>query len=86
MGGMAPEDEDFDAEGEGYDYKTARRSGLGPDHTGHWPSRDPNSGQILKGKKHHTFGLTEKGEAAAGYVIEKRGDRYFSRKRDEEKK
>lgn len=69
----------FDPEGSGYDYETAERSGLGPDETGHWPSRDPQSGQILKGRKHPTFKLTVEGEKKAGYVIKKGSDnRYYS--------
>lgn len=71
----------FDPEGEGYDYETARKHGLGPDDTNHWPSRDPRTGQILKGKKHPTFHLTEKGEQEAGYVIYKGDDgKYYSEK------
>lgn len=73
----------FDPEGSGYDMKTALRAGLGPDETGHWPSRDPESGQILKGRGHKTFYLTEEGEAKAGYKIRKGDDgRYYSQKED----
>lgn len=72
--------QDFDPEGEGYDYETAYKYGLQPDETGHWPSRVPQTGQILKGKKHKTWGLTEQGEKEAGYKIEKRDDRYYSTK------
>lgn len=69
----------FDPEGSGYDMDTAKAAGLKPDDTGHWPSRDPESGQILKGRNHKTFYLTEEGEAKAGYKIRK-GDngRYYS--------
>jgi len=69
----------FDPDGTGYDYATALAAGLGPDETGHWPSRDPRTGQILKGRKHETFSLTEQGERDSGYRIS-RGDggRYFS--------
>jgi hypothetical protein len=69
----------FDPEGSDYDYDTAQKAGLGPDETGHWPSRDPKSGKILKGRKHPTFHLTVEGEKAAGYVIKKGDDnRYYS--------
>lgn len=68
----------FDAEGEGYDMDTALAAGLTQDTTGHWPSRDPRTGMILKGRTHETFPLTEEGEEAAGYRIIKRGDRYYS--------
>lgn len=68
----------FDPEGSGYDYKSAREAGLSPDETGHWPSRDPKSGKILKGRKHPTWHLTEEGERKAGYEIRKINGRYYS--------
>tara|TARA_B100002019_G_C21161361_1_gene543478 strand:- start:426 stop:677 length:252 start_codon:yes stop_codon:yes gene_type:complete len=69
----------FDPEGSGYDYATAEKSGLTADKTGHWPSRDPVSGQILKGRKHPTYSLTVESEEKAGYVIKKGSDnRYYS--------
>lgn len=69
----------FDPEGDGYDMATALAAGMKPDATGHWSSREPKSGQILKGRKHKTFHLTEKGEADAGYEITKGKDgRYYS--------
>ena len=45
----------FNPEGSGYDYKTAKQFGLKPDKTGHWPSRVPSTGLILKGKDHKTW-------------------------------
>ena len=45
----------FDPEGSGYDMKAAEACGLEKDKTGHWPSRCPGSGQLLKGKKHKTW-------------------------------
>lgn len=68
----------FDPEGAGYDYATARKAGLKPDKTGHWPSREPKSGVILKGRKHRTWYLTEIGERKAGYRIIKKNGRYYS--------
>jgi len=35
----------------------------------HWPSRDPNTGLLLKGRKHDTWDKLVKGEADAGYRI-----------------
>jgi len=70
--------ETFDPEGSGYDYKSAKAAGMKPDQTGHWESRDPKSGLILKGKKHETWNKTEQGEKEAGYEITKKGDRYYS--------
>lgn len=70
----------FDPEGSGYDYETAKAAGIEPDKTGHWPSRDPKTGQILKGRKHKTFKLTEQGELEAGFEIYKGKDgKYYSR-------
>jgi hypothetical protein len=70
----------FDPEGDDYDYDAAEEAGLKPDETGHWPSRNPTTGQILKGRKHKTFNLTEEGEAKEGFEIFKGGDgRYYSR-------
>jgi hypothetical protein len=61
----------------GYDYDAAQRAGLSPDSTGHWPSRDPSTGRILKGPKHPTFYKTKAGEKAEGYKIYKKdGDMY----------
>lgn len=72
----------FDPEGDGYDYRTAKAAGIkeGPD--GHWPSREPKSGRLLKGRKHKTFEKGVKADKALGYEIEKRADgRYYSKKR-----
>jgi hypothetical protein len=69
----------FDPEGDGYDYETAQKHGIKPDETGHWQSREPKTGQILKGRKHNTWNLTEEGERKAGYTIFKGKDgRYYS--------
>lgn len=69
----------FDPEGAGYDYESARKYGLKPDETGHWPSRVPQTGLLLKGKKHPTWYKTEEGERKMGYKIRKRKDgRYYS--------
>ena len=66
----------------GYDYDAAKKAGLKPDSTGHWPSRDPSTGRILKGRKHPTMGLTRKGEEDAGYKIyKKHGEMYSKIKR-----
>lgn len=65
----------------GYDYATAIASGLKPDSTGHWASRDPKTGRILKGKKHPTFFLTKKAEKALGYKIYKKNGELYSKPR-----
>jgi hypothetical protein len=72
----------FDPEGEGYDYESAGKYEIKPDNTGHWQSRVPETGLLLKGRKHETWSKTEEGEAKAGYEIYKGEDgRYYSRKR-----
>lgn len=69
----------FDPEGSGYDYETAKKYGIKPDATGHWPSRVPQTGQILKGQKHPTYNLTVEGERKARHRIYKGSDgRYYS--------
>ena len=78
---MPPRKKKFDAEGSGYDYAGARKAGLSADKTGHWPSRVPKSGMILKGRTHKTYSKTQAGETRAGYRIRKVGERYYSHKR-----
>lgn len=72
----------FDPEGSGYDTETALEYGFKPDETGHWQSRIPQTGLLLKGRGHETWHKTVKGEEDAGYEIYKGKDgRYYSRKR-----
>ena len=74
----------FDPEGSGYDYETAAKFNITPDETGHWPSRVPETGQLLKGRKHETFGKTITGENEAGYEIYKGAyGRYYSRRTEQ---
>ena len=70
--------EKFDPEGSGYDYNSAINAELGPDESGHWPSRVPKTGLILKGRKHKTWHLTEEAEKKLGYKIIKKNGRYYS--------
>jgi hypothetical protein len=70
----------FVPEGTGYDILSALKYGLSPDATGHWPSRVPSTGLLLKGTNHPTWNLTVEGERQAGYEIYKGKDgRYYSR-------
>lgn len=70
---------DFDPEGSSYDYLSAYWSGASPE-DGHWPSRDPLTGRLLKGRQHPTWNLLEQGEEEAGYEIYKGEDgKYYSR-------
>ena len=72
----------FDPEGDGYDYRTAKAAGMSPGPNGRWDSREPKSGQILKGRKHPTFAKTLKAERELGYEIEKRADgKYYTVKK-----
>lgn len=69
----------FNPEGSGYDYETAKAYGISADETGHWPSRVPQTGQILKGRKHPTYSKTIAGEKEAGYTIQRGLDnKYYS--------
>ena len=70
----------FDPEGSDYDYETAKKYGIKPDaKTKHWQSREPNTGLLLKGRRHKTWDLLEQGEKEAGYEIIKKNDgRYYS--------
>ena len=71
----------FNPHGRGYDYRSARAAGLSPDATGHWPSREPKSGLILKGRAHETYHKTEAAEKRAGHTIRQRKNgRYYSTK------
>ena len=72
----------FNPDGSGYDYTAARAAGLKPDKTGHWPSRNPKTGQILKGTKHPSYNKTVAGEKKAGYSIKKAPNgKYYSKKK-----
>ena len=72
----------FDPEGSDYDMEFAQAAGLKADETGHWPSRVPDTGLILKGRGHKSYNLTEEGERAAGYEIKQgEGGRYYSHPR-----
>ena len=73
-----PKSQIFDPEGLTYDYESARKYGLGPGETGHWPSRVPQTGLLLKGRSHETWPLTIKGETEAGYKVIFRNGRYYS--------
>ena len=71
----------FDPEGAEYDYESAKKYGLGPDATGHWPSRVPQTGLILKGMKHRTVDLSRRADEKLGYKWIKRHGRWYSLKR-----
>lgn len=74
--------EAFNPEGKGYDYKSAMLAGMGPDPKNkHWGSRNPKTGQMLKGRSHKTWNLGVQGETDAGYQIRKGADgKYYSKK------
>ena len=76
--------EPFDPEGDGFDYETAKQHGIERDEaTGRYPSRVPETGQILKGQKHKTYDKTIKGEKDSGFEIYKGDDgKYYSRQTD----
>ena len=59
----------FDSSGDGYDYDTANQYGIEPDSAGKWPSREPNTGRILKAENHETFNKTIVAERELGNVV-----------------
>jgi len=74
---------EFDAEGSGYDYETARRSGLKRDKRGHMGSVVPIEDEagaylMLKGKKHPTWAKGVDAENMMGRAVVKRGKRYVA--------
>ena len=68
----------FDAESSEYDYESAKKYGIKPDSTGHWQSRVPETGLLLKGAKHKTWKKTLEGEKKMGCKVVKKGGRYYS--------
>ena len=78
---MAEDNKAFNPQGSSYDKKAAKECGLGPNKHGKWPSRCPNTGQILKGRKHETWDATLKSEKKEGYALYKGSDgKYYSKK------
>jgi hypothetical protein len=65
----------------GYNYAGAKEAGLEPDETGHWPSRRPDTGEILKGRRHPTIARTKAGEKAAGYKMYRKDGKMYSRRK-----
>ena len=70
----------FDPEGSGYDYETAEKLGYKKDKAGHLPSRDYETGMLLKGRKHPTFEKGVKVDKELGYELKKKGKRYYTKK------
>ena len=73
----------FDPQGRGYDSDTARLAGLTAkpvpdDDVPHWPSRDPVTGMVLKGRNHPTFDLGVEHDRQEGYGLEMRDGRYYT--------
>lgn len=70
----------------GYNYEGAKKAGLEPDESGHWPSRNPETGEILKGRKHPTIKKTKKAEKDLGYKIKRRKGNLYSEVRKRRRK
>ena len=70
----------FDAEGNSYDYDTAKARGMKPGADGHWSSRDPDTGMLLKGRGHSTFDKGVNVDKSMGYELVKKGGRYYTLK------
>ena len=68
----------FDAESSGYDYESAKKYGIKPDSTGHWQSRVPETGLLLKGTNNKTWKNTLEGEKKMGCKVVTKGGRNYS--------
>ncbi len=78
---------DFDPEGDSYDYAGAKAAGIDSDKFGHFASRDPKTGLILKGMKHPSIQNTLDAEQAQGMKVFKAEDgRYYSQPATTEEK
>jgi len=67
----------------GYNIEGALKAGSVADSTGHWPSRNPVTGEIFKGRKHPTIDMTKKGEKEAGYKVYRKDGVLFSKPKSE---
>jgi hypothetical protein len=63
------------ARGRTYDHARAKELGYKRDETGHLPSRDTETGRVLKGKKHPTYKLAKKVDKKLGYKHIRGGDK-----------
>ena len=72
------EDNPFDPSGSGYDYESAHQAGMGRGEGGHYGSRRPDDGLMLKGVKHPTFDTAISDDNALGYVAQERDGRYYT--------
>jgi hypothetical protein len=69
----------------GYNYSGAIKAGITPDETGHWDSRDPETGEIFKGRRHPTISKTKQAERKFGYKIKNIKGTLYSFKKNEKK-
>jgi hypothetical protein len=61
----------------GYNMPLAKKSGATADATGHWPSLNPATGQVLKGTKHPSMPITRATERDMGNkIVKKKGAMY----------
>lgn len=74
----------FDPEGDGYDYETAEKHGMLPKEGEHGYSREPETGQVLKGRRHDTFHKAIREDRKLGYSIAKHPDGKYYSTRDAE--
>lgn len=64
--------------GSDYDYFNAHTDNMPDSNEGHWSSRNPKTGQLLKSSNHPTYDKMIEGERREGYNIIKIGDREYS--------
>ncbi len=64
-----------------FNMRAAKRAGLGPDETGHFPSRvpaGPDRGLLLKSPSHPTFFKSVEADQALGFDLFEKGGKLFS--------
>ena len=70
----------FDVKGKGYDEKSARGAGVyNKDEFGHYPSRVPETGLLLKGRGHETYDKMLDEEKDMGFEVYEKGGRDYSK-------
>lgn len=62
----------------GYNYEVAQAAGLEPDETGHMGSLDPNTGMVLKARKHPSIIKTRKTEKILGNRLVRKDGQLYS--------
>ncbi|MHA2009950.1 MAG: hypothetical protein ACW980_21765 [Promethearchaeota archaeon] len=62
----------------GYDYSAAIAAGITPGKDGHWATRNPDTGEYFKGRKHPTVYKSKKVDRKMDYKIKRKDGRLYS--------